>query len=358
MKLFTCNCCGNFLYFENVTCLGCGASLGFLPNATTLVALEDIGNGLWQPVAGEGHYRMCVHYTDQAVCNWMVDADDEEGFCIACRLNQTIPDLSIEINKTLWQRLETEKRRLIYGLLQLGLPVLPRSDYPEGIAFEFLADTPTFSERDRVMTGHNQGLITLNIAEADPIERERMRDQMDEPYRTILGHFRHESGHYYWDRLIRDTKWLKAFRQLFGDDSLDYSAALEQHYTCGPPVGWADNYVSAYASSHAWEDWAETWAHYLHIVDTLETAHHFGVRVNPRVSKGDSWQMDATFDAYNQLEFKAIIDHWLPLTCALNSLNRSMGHGHVYPFVLAPKVVEKLAFVHRIVRHISEPYPG
>jgi len=65
-----------------------------------------------------------------------------------------------------------------------------------------------------VLTSHCNGLITLNIAEADDAERERRRVKFHEPYRTLLGHLRHEVAHYYWDRLIANSKWLSGFSRL------------------------------------------------------------------------------------------------------------------------------------------------
>jgi hypothetical protein len=180
------------------------------------------------------------------------------------------------------------------------------------------------------------------------VERERMRNQMAEPYRTVLGHFRHESGHYYWDLLVRSSPWLGKFRDLFGDETRDYRQALDQHYQYGPPSDWQSRYISAYAGSHAWEDWAETWAHYLHMVDALETAWQFGLRLHAQQSPTTSNEPGPAFDPYLAGDFDALIRHWLPLTLALNSLNRSMGHDDAYPFVLAPAVVEKLRLVHQI----------
>ena len=358
MRLFSCQCCGQLLYFENVSCTRCGAVLGFVTDDLQLLALEavadGVGHGLWKQAnsdPGARVYRHCANRVIHGVCNWMVSADDADGYCIACRLNQTIPDLTVAGNMALWQRIETEKRRLVYGLLRLGLPVTPRTVDPAGMAFEFLADTePTFSETGRVLTGHADGLITLNVAEADPVVRERMRTRMAEPYRTILGHFRHESGHYYWERLVPKNGWLDAFRSLFGDETRHYGAALRDYYNSPPSLDWPQCFVSAYASSHPWEDWAESWAHYLHIVDTLETAYQFGLEVRPRVGPQAEIYCEPRFDPYCQADFQAIIGHWLPLTYALNSLNRSMGHDHGYPFVLASAVIDKLNLIHRIVQ--------
>ncbi|GAB3017588.1 zinc-binding metallopeptidase family protein [Bowmanella dokdonensis] len=351
MKLFSCNQCRNLLYFENTRCTACAAVLGFLPDQLDLVALRQSSDKrTWYPIGGQSAYRMCVNYAQHQVCNWMVEDSSDQEYCLACRLNQTIPDLSVSGNLLLWQRLETEKRRLVYSLLQLGLPVEPKNSSGQGLAFDFLADTaPSFSELNKVRTGHSDGLITLNIAEADDAERERMREQMAEPYRTILGHFRHESGHYYWDRLIRDSQHLRAFRGLFGDERLDYQQALQNHYRQGPPEDWQQRHVSAYASSHAWEDWAETWAHYLHMVDTLETAQQFGMRIDPQQGRSPPARDMQNFNAYGQGPFEPLIEHWLPLTYALNSLNRSMGHAHAYPFYLSGGAMQKLGFVHQLV---------
>lgn len=351
MRLFGCGHCGQRLYFENVTCTRCGATLGFLPDRLALVSLEATGTGLWQPYGEKTHYRTCANYAQHAVCNWMIPASSPHDFCLSCALNQTIPDLGVNGNTALWRALETEKRRLMYSLLRLGLPVAALSAVQGGLAFDFLADTETpFSERGKVLTGHAKGLITINIKEADPAERERMRGKLDEPYRTLLGHFRHESGHYYWDRLIRQTPWLPEYRTVFGDEQRDYGHALEQHYQQGPPSDWQVHFISGYAAMHPWEDWAETWAHYLHIVDTLETAWQFGMGTRARVGNDACTAVRHDFDPYREAKIETLIDYWLPLVFALNSLNRSMGHEHAYPFVISPAVVEKLGFVHRVVR--------
>lgn len=354
MRLFTCGHCGQRLYFENVSCTRCGATLGFLPGRLQLVSLEATEERSWRPQDEKAEYRLCANYEQYAACNWMVPVEEDHSYCEACRLNRTIPDLGVGGNLDLWRTLETEKRRLVYSLLRLGLPLVPHGEAPGGLAFEFLADTGSlFSERGRVFTGHDQGLITINLKEADPAERERMREQMAEPYRTLLGHFRHESGHYYWDRLIRDTAWLQEFRNLFGDDSLDYGQALEHHYQQGAPTNWQQQFISSYASMHPWEDWAETWAHYLHIVDTLETAWQFGLGTRPLAGDDARQAVHHDFDPYQETSIDNLVGHWLPLAFALNSLNRSMGHEHAYPFVLSPSAIKKLEFVHRLVHPAS-----
>jgi hypothetical protein len=354
MKIFSCNACGHALYFHNVECTNCGHRLGFVPAVLDLVAFDPDERGNWQPVnpaGGNASFRPCANYTEHSTCNWMVHAADANPLCRACRLNRTIPDLSVSGNKALWRRLQADKNRLIYSLLRLGLPIVSKQESPEqGLAFDFLGDpNPRFREDSGVITGHVQGVITLDIAEADDAVRERTRQDMAEPYRTILGHFRHESGHYYWDRLVRDTKWLAAFREQFGDERVNYDAALQRHYADGPPADWPQRFVSSYAGSHPWEDWAETWAHYLHMVDTLETAWQLGLKLEPRVDAGDELATAASLDPYESTHFQTLVDRWFPLTVALNSLNQSMGQPDAYPFVLAPVVVDKLRLVHDII---------
>ena len=354
MRLYTCKSCGQLIYFENTLCTRCGSVLGFVAEQLEMESFVSTSDGMLKVIGTEDEsnpYRYCANGVNYNVCNWVVRAAESHELCIACRLNRTIPDLSIPNNRELWLKIETEKRRLIYSLLALNLPIAPAGTDAPKLAFDFLADTaPTFQEKERVLTGHSDGLITLNINEADSSVREKMREQMAEPYRTLLGHFRHESGHYYWDLLVRDSDWLKPVRELFGDDTLDYSEALNAHYENGPVADWQSHYISAYASTHAWEDWAETWAHYLHITDTLETAHDFGIKIHPQIANSRDLHTNVDINVYDSKSFVNILRHWLPLSYALNSLNRSVGHAHAYPFVLAEPVIKKLDLVHQIVQ--------
>jgi len=342
MKTFHC-VCGNTLYFENTDCLKCGRKLGFLPDALVASALEPAQKGTWLALAGDArgrHYRMCRNYADQDACNWMVPADDPQPWCTACRLNQVIPNLDKPGNRERWLRVEKRKRRLIYDLRRHRLPVIGRDIEPEtGLAFAFLEDDPgglEFHDRHegtQILTGHANGLITINIAEADDVERERMRVAMNEAQRTLLGHFRHESGHYYWDRLVRGGPYLNRVRELFGDERDDYAAALDRYYNEGPHPGWEQTHVSAYASSHPWEDWAECWAHLLQIVDTLETASTIGMAPPAAISD----DMDER------------IEHWIELAKRINMLNRSLDQPDPYPFVLTAPIISKLKLVNEII---------
>jgi hypothetical protein len=275
----------------------------------------------------------------------MVAADGGERYCRACRHNRTIPDISDPLRHRLWQKIEDAKRRLFYSLIRLDLPTpTVASGDPEPLLFDFLAEPE--ADGLHVVTGHNSGLITISLSEADDAARERIRAQMGEPYRTLLGHFRHEVGHFYWDRLVRDTPAIDACRGLFGDERADYGAALQRHYAAGPPADWMASYVSAYATSHAWEDWAETFAHYLHIVDTLEMGRAVGLRVS---LEKRAQPTAIAFDPYSAGDVGELIDAWVPVSIAANSLNRAMGQPDLYPFVLSPAVIGKLGLVHALV---------
>jgi hypothetical protein len=349
MKLFECQNCGQLLYFENTKCESCGLRLGYLPARETVTALKETDDPARLTAMAEPRtpYRFCAN-AEHEVCNWLIPADSPSLFCEACQHNRTIPDISIADNLAHWRKIEFAKHRLFYTLLKLRLPHKTKIEDPQGgLAFDFLsADAPhPHGSGTPVMTGHANGVITLNLAEADDAERERTRSQMGEPYRTLLGHFRHEIAHYYWDRLIANTPFIDEFRSVFGDERVDYGAALQNHYNNGPPPDWPERFVTSYASAHPWEDFAETWAHYFHMIDTLETARAHGLSVRPKVSQGAQMAMTIDFDPHNA-EMARIIEAWLPLTFAVNSINRSMGLPDLYPFVLAPAVIVKLTFIH------------
>jgi len=367
-RAYQCQC-GRPVFLRNSECLACGTPLGFV--------VERLGVLPLAPAADEGVYTVfgeprgpllqrCDNFGSAIGCNWMRPVDPAaaeaqglvEGLCLSCSTTRTIPDLSVPENPRLWNLLEQAKRRLLSQLLALGLPVRTRTADPaHGLAFDLLSEQP-----DRpVLTGHAEGVITLNIAEADDAVRERVRVQMHEPYRTLLGHFRHEIGHYYWDVLVApQPQWLDDFRTLFGDERADYAQALQQHYANGPKADWATHFVSTYAGAHPWEDWAETWAHYLHMADTADTALSFGVNA-ARADLADEdlfraehlWRPDHP-DAQTFLDF---LNGWVRLTHVLNEFSRSMGQPDIYPFVLPHAVVPKLQFIHLLVAQQREAAP-
>jgi hypothetical protein len=280
----------------------------------------------------------------------MILALNPKKYCIACRLNRTIPNLDDADNLRYWIKIEAAKRRLVSQLLAMNLPVRSKvEDDPEcGLMFDFLRSPP---KGPRVMTGHASGLITLNVEEADDAKREQIKHELREPYRTLLGHFRHEVGHYFWDRLIWSTKWLEPFRRLFGDERASYAEALKRNYEQGPPSDWANSYITSYATMHPWEDWAETWAHYLHVVDSLGTAMGFGLDAEDLESSIEPFGRDALYAPEDPTaeRFLSLLNAWIEMTMVLNEMARSMGQPDFYPFVMSKPVVAKLQFVHMAV---------
>jgi hypothetical protein len=352
MKIFHCDHCEQLVFFENTQCVSCGHVLAFLPDLFEIGSLEAAGDQLWRSplAASERHtYRLCENYRTANVCNWAIPSDDVNSLCSSCRLTRVVPNLSQPGNQEAWYRLEVAKRRLVYNALSLRLPLRSKTDdAAHGLAFEFVADPPG-PDNPPALTGHAHGVISINVAEADDAEREKRRLALHEPYRTLLGHFRHESGHYYWDRLVNGTDRIDCFREMFGDERRDYARALQEHYANGPAPDWQQRFVTVYASSHPWEDWAETWAHYLHMTDTLETAAACGVSLKPTRPDEPSLKTGPAAAGTLERRFDRLIDSWYPLTYMLNSLNRGMGFADAYPFVLSTPAVEKLRAVHEII---------
>jgi len=354
--------CGQQVFFRNSVCLSCQTSLGYHAPAVALYPLQPGPRpGTWQPHGTDDPaapaYRRCGNFDSPAACNWLVE--DREGgpvLCEACRLNRTIPDLSVVENHVLWRRMEKAKRRLVSQLMGLGLPVRSKvgEDPAHGLAYDFLRSLPG---QPRVMTGHDDGIITINLEEADDAVRERARTEMGEPYRTLLGHFRHEVGHYYWDRLVAGTPWLGPYRELFGDERADYNEALQTHYRQGPPVGWPQRFVSAYASTHPWEDWAETWAHYLHIRDTLDTALSYGIQAHQIDLEAEPFDLDDLWrpDEPNGPKFLRLLQSWIEITGVMNEMSHAMGQHDFYPFILPRPAVAKLHFIHCLVSEQRQP---
>ncbi len=339
MRRFTCQSCGSEVYYRSGFCVTCGHRLGFLSEQLTMTALEPEDDG-WRALAGPGHWLLCANSAAVA-CNWLVPADDPTGFCPACDHNRTVPhpDLTspgVTPTQRRWRDIETAKRQLFWSIYRWKLPhPLWTDESVEGLGFDFLADP-----KGDVLTGHDNGIITLTLAEADAAELARRRLTMGERYRTLLGHFRHEVGHYYWDILVRDGGRLEEFRSVFGDERPDYGEALKAHYENGPKPDWAQYHISSYAAAHPWEDFAETWAHWTHMVDGLETVQSYGL-----------WAGDKSIliDPYTNPDAQSVIDAWVPYTIALNAANRSMGQPDLYPFVLSRPVEAKLAFINALI---------
>lgn len=343
MKLFQCGHCDHFVFFENHSCENCGHLSGyrdtdrmmltFDPNADTLLSDKE-----------QISYRYCKNKAYD-VCNWLIESSSPHVYCNACQLNRTIPDLSNDDNFEKWRHLEVAKHRLIYQLQKLGLSLPSKLQDADGLCFDFVEQL----EDSSLMTGHANGVVTILLREADSVLREQMRKQFLESYRTLVGHLRHEVGHYFWNRLVLiDAKILDEFRTLFGNELLNYSEALQTYYVKGAFNDWQESFISKYATSHPWEDWAETWAHYLHIMDVVETAYFFGLKVNP-INETQGMSTNVSFDPYDMEDFDIIIKACIPLFFAVNSINRAMGVPDVYPFVITPTVIEKMKFIHKLV---------
>jgi hypothetical protein len=353
MRAFACPNCRRLNHFEVRVCPGCQATLGFDPGIDAFRFLAD-GATVWRDAHGNGaDVVVCANNDAFQICNWLVEADCGTTMCKACRHNQIIPDLSEPSVPLRWAKIEAAKRRLIYTLIKLGLPLESKAEESagkQGLAFSFLYDAAAEQAGSpQIYTGHDGGIITLNLIEADDAERERMRNAMGEPYRTLLGHFRHEVGHYYWSRLIEhDELQLEAFRKVFGDERLDYQQALQAHYNDNGSKLWTDDFVSFYATSHPWEDFAETFAHYLHIVDVLATAGSFDLSLAALPGDAEGLEVEVDFDPFTA-DTRDLADAMGPLSFAMNAINRSMGQPDLYPFHLSDAIVAKLDYIQNVV---------
>ncbi len=355
MRLFSCSACHAPVFFDNLSCLSCGCSLVYDPEKLDIFAFTADADGVLF-LAGSGHrgggghavfegHRLCVNRDVAPSCNWLAGANNEAGYCHACQLTSVYPPQDSEQGQASWAVSERAKRRWMHSILTLGLEAKPKTeDNPTGMTFRILEPG---ADRTSVLTGHADGVITINAAECDPVERLSRRAALDEPYRTLLGHFRHESGHYYWQLLVSSNPdRLTGFRQVFGDERVDYAQALEAHYNKADSSSWHPDFVSFYAESHPWEDFAETWAHYLHMRDAIELGNSWGLQLpNYPAQQIDSFAGLAGGDA----GFRSVLQQWLPLSLFANSLNRSLGHEDAYPFAPSAQVVSKLGWIHRLV---------
>lgn len=355
MTPFQCTRCGNTVFFENTHCGRCDALLGYVPGERRMVSFDppEAASDDAAPApgwlrldgddAGPQHLRPCDNRVVHQVCNWMLDEGDPGPLCVSCRLTQVIPSLEAAGNLGHWAAIERAKRRLVYTLVSIGLTPQPRGapGVDRGLSFQLLESLPGGPP---VMTGHEDGVITLNIAEADDVHREAARVAMGEPVRTLLGHLRHEVSHYLEWRYVEGTPAMARCREVFGDDTVDYASALQTHYTQGAPPDWPGRFVSAYASAHPYEDWAETCAHYLLVIDALETASAWGLQLD---GPAPTRAADGA-DAQQPLD-RRVLAHWLPLAQFLNAMNRSLGHADSYPFLLPPAVLDKMSLVQALL---------
>jgi hypothetical protein len=350
MRLYTCDHCHSPIHFDNRVCGTCGYRLGFVTETLTLHAMAmDYAGARWQVLhRTDASYRFCAN-ASLDLCNWLVPAPSAESYCVACRYNRLVPDADTQSGFARWRAIAHAQRHLFYSLLRWDLPRPTRAEDPVGgLAFDLKEDEPRADGSCApVMMGHDEGVIIIRAAEADDLTREKVRHSLNEPYRTLLGHFRHEIGHFYWTRLVEQAGKLWDFRAMFGDERQDYDAALKTYYANGAKPGWQNAHISAYASAHPWEDFAETFAHCLHIVDSMETAHAYGLSFAPYGQK--DYKLSAPFDPYGYHNFADMARVWAPLSEAINSLHHSMGESEFYPFSLCPTTIDKLGFVHNLI---------
>lgn len=362
MRPFACDHCGHTVFFENDRCNQCGSALGYLPGESRMVALQSPHDDPYQrrDLGDEGGqlWLACQNRHDHAVCNWLLDPGDSHALCRSCRLNARIPDLGAVGNLARWRRIEQAKRRVLYSLIALGLSPQPKAapDDELGLSFELLAQLPGDAP---VMIGHDRGVVTLNIAEADDLQREQIRVAMGEPVRTLLGHLRHEVSHYLQYRHLRDNAPAETCRAAFGDERADYAQALARYHAEGAPAQWQQQFISAYASAHPWEDWAETCAHYLLITDAVETAAQWGLQlrgpaVGGRVTVASHLaDGDSPSPAPPQVH-DLVLQQWLPLAGFTNAMNRSMGLPDSYPYLMPNPVLRKMATAALLLHHAAE----
>lgn len=266
-------------------------------------------------------------------CNWI--APEQGAFCRSCAMTALAPDPSIPEAIPNWAQTEAAKR---WALDNLGRWHWFRPEDPGAPpVFHLLAEGPT-----PVPMGHAQGVVTISVAEVDPILVTTRREALQEPYRTMIGHMRHEISHMLWWRLSLREDFLDAFRATFGDERIDYPAALQYHYENGPPAEWRQHYLTSYASAHPHEDWAETAAHLLHLTDIADSFVATGLS-SPQIP-GPDW------DPYSEPDASRLIQIAGALTVGVNHVNRSMGLSDLYPFVLSEHARHKLAFVHDWLR--------
>jgi len=330
VRVFACPGCHQLVFFANTACLRCGTRFGFDPDSLTMVAL--------------GPDTVSCANVEVAGCNWLAAAPGTR--CASCVLTRTRPaddDLDAMAH---FRTAEAAKRRLVFQLRTLGITLGPRDETTgTGVAFDLLS-----SAQVPVTTGHAGGVITLDLAESDDVHRERVRAKLSEPYRTVLGHLRHEIGHYLFTVLVTGDGDRAEVRRHFGDETMDYQTALERHYRDGPPADWGERHVTEYATMHPAEDWAETVAHYLHLRGVLQTAAAYRLRVEgPDLPGTTAGGLSSDPAGADPTRATSLLDAWLPLSYALNAVNRSMGADDLYPFVLSPAVMAKLGIVHELV---------
>lgn len=338
MHVFHCDRCGAILPFDAATCGSCDAIIGYVGDDRRLRVLSPTADPAVFRL--DGADQLVWHCLNAAWgCNWTVPNEADNTWCRSCQLTRGRPDVGRPDAVAAWVEAEAAKRRLVHQLDGVGLPIVVRSDAnPDGLAFD-LVHLPG----EGGITGHLDGVVTLDLTETDEVHRDDLRRRLGEPFRTVIGHLRHEVGHHYWGYLVQPGDGLDEFHDLFGDPELDYAAAIDQYYATATADWDATRFISSYATSHPHEDWAETWAHYLHITDALDTA------VAHDLVPPDSAGL-LIGDHVGALEFGEILDAWRPINRAVSAVAATLGTPPPYPFEPSGRVIDKLSFVHRRLR--------
>lgn len=332
---------------EYLECDACGLELGLHPPTLTMQPAPAQGaqvDGAW--------WYPCSNRTWR--CNWLVAPDSGSGHCVSCRLTRARPDAQDTLALETLATTAVDKRRLLVQLAELGLPVTPWYARQGGLGFDLVSSR---SDGGRVVIGHANGIVTIDLAESLDAHRERLRVNLGEPYRTMLGHFRHEVGHYYEWVLVEQTGWIDECREVFGDERASYRDAIARHYREGAPSDWRERYISEYATMHPWEDFAECFAHYLHLHDTLTVASTGGLHLDGPAVVSSAGRVVRPRPDYTDATMAEVLADWLPLAAFFNRVNRAMGKGDLYPFGIVEEVARKLDLVHRVVVASRVPVP-
>jgi hypothetical protein len=333
-----CPDCRHFVYLDALRCPHCAGELGY-----HLPTRQFYGVSGGQTVVDGNIWYTCSNRGWD--CNWLVWEDGPAGRCFSCRLTRRRPDPDDTVALDRLATTEEAKRRLILQLGDLGLPIVPWDVRDGGLGFDLLS---SLSNGQRVVIGHANGIISLDLAESLDDHREALRVRLGEPYRTMLGHLRHEVGHYYQNVLLTDDRAWGRCRELFGDERMSYRDAITRHYSYGAPQGWQSSFISEYATMHPWEDFAETFAHYLHITGTLQTASAIGIHLDAAATTGRDADVDP-LGSYRDEPVERLLSDWDWMSQAFNRINRAMGFGDLYPFQVSDPVRTKLGFMHDAV---------
>jgi hypothetical protein len=351
VRAFACPVCNAFTPFDSDGCAECGTTLGFHLATKSMLPITD---GV---VALDGRQWVRCTQHETLACNWLAPAEQtafERGRCLAHSLIRREPDADDTLAREKLVPTAAALRRLVYQLHDIGLPIDPFWRQDGGLAFDLLS---SYTTGERVIIGHAGGVITIDLVESLDDYRESLRVRLGEPYRTMLGHFRHEVGHYYQHVLVETgfgaKEYLDECRTLFGDERASYKDAIARHYEFGPPAGWSETFISEYATMHPWEDFAECFAHYLHIADTIDTSREAGMVLHADLVRFAAPRDIVPLESYDDVPIERMLFDWRWMSLFFNRVNTAMGKNPLYPFEIPRAVAGKLGFIHRVIRETA-----